>query len=143
MHDCEITLFNYREDTQQWHTTLFSRVTVHATKGSSATPQGVTNGDTVSLHIPVTCNNGTICYQNKPYMKPKAYAESETPADGFTFTPGTDFFAVGDYNEVDPIDDAEYMDGLYSCMNAEHDDVYMISSAAFFQLIPHFEIGGR
>ena len=80
---------------------------------------------------------------DKQYVGPKAYAAIKKPRNYFTFTPESDFFIVGNYYSQEPVADAEFEDGLYSAMNAAHDGVYMVSSVAFYSLIPHFEIGGR
>lgn len=80
---------------------------------------------------------------DKQYVGPKAYAAIENPRNYFTFTPESDFFIVGNYYSQEPVADAEFEDGLYSAMNAAHDGVYMVSSMAFYSLLPHFEIGGR
>lgn len=138
-----ITLFNYHANTQRWHTTVFEGADLIESKGANATQQGVTNGDTVDLLLPVSFSNGAISCNGKPYVKPKAYAASDAPADCFTFSPETDFFMVGNHHSDVPEAEADYMDGFYTAMNTEHDDVYLVTSAAFYSLIPHFEIGGR
>lgn len=84
-----------------------------------------------------------VLHADKQYAGPKAYAAIENPRNYFTFTPESDFFIVGNYYSDAPISDADFEDGLYSAMNAAHDGVYMITSAAFYSLLPHFEIGGR
>lgn len=82
-------------------------------------------------------------YSEKRYLRPKEYAAIDSPESYFTFAPETDFFIAGNYYSETPILDDDFDEGFYSAMNAEHDGVYLISSAAFYSLIPHFEIGGR
>lgn len=100
-------------------------------------------------NIIVSGNDSFIVYDDpdlhldKQYIAPKAYATVETPVNYFTFTPESDFFIVGNYYSEEPIADSGFGDGLYSAINAALDGVYMVSSAAFYSLIPHFEIGGR
>lgn len=142
MFDKTVTVFNYHENTKRWHTTLFEGVTLNGGDGAKATRQGVTNGDNVTLLLSADLVDGEISCNGKPYLKPKAYAALDDPAAAFTFCPETDFFIVGDYSSDTPLEEAEYMDGLYTEMNAEYDDVYLVTSAAFYSLIPHFEIGG-
>lgn len=79
----------------------------------------------------------------KKYTGPKAYAKLADPSEYFTFRPETDFFATGNYASEAPISDDDYENGLYSAMNDAMDGVYMITSATFYSLIPHFEIGGK
>ena len=52
---------------------------------------------------------------------------------------------MGDYTaDADSsIPDTDYDGGFYHAMNTGRDSVYAVTSAAFFPLIPHFEIGGR
>ena len=82
-------------------------------------------------------------HESRQYISPKAYAHLEAVDGRFTFTPETDFVVVGNYSSQEPIDDDEYEDGLYQAMNEAQDGVYMITSATYFSLLPHFEIGGR
>lgn len=79
----------------------------------------------------------------KKYTGPKAYAKLADPSGYFTFRPETDFFAAGNYASEVPISDDDYENGLYNAMNDAMDGVYMITSATFYSLIPHFEIGGK
>lgn len=76
------------------------------------------------------------------YAKPMLYAALEDPSKTFTFTPERDFIVLGDHWSAEPLDDTGE-EGLYSEMNNALDDVYMISSAAYYRMIPHFEIAGR
>ena len=94
------------------------------------------NGVSVSYQDPDTD-------ENRQYIGPKAYAALESPAGYFTFTPETDFIVVGNYSSNEPINDDDYTEGLYHAMNDVQDGVYMVTSATYFSLIPHFEIGGR
>ena len=140
MFDCKVTLFNYHAATKQWHTTVFDGADLLETGAKQATPQGETNGSRVELLINVKPDKS---YKAKQYVGPKAYARIDTPADCFTFTPETDFFMEGDYSITEPVSEDDYESGYYHDMNNAHDGVHMVVSAAFFPLIPHFEIGGR
>ncbi len=77
------------------------------------------------------------------YIGPKAYERLDDPRGYFTFKAETDFFVVGNYSSEAPITDNDYDEGLYHAMNDAQDGVYMITSAAYFSLLPHFEIGGK
>lgn len=79
----------------------------------------------------------------RKYIGPKAYSRLDDPRGYFTFKAETDFMVVGNYSSGDPIDDDEYDEGLYHAMNDAQDGVYMITSAAYYGLLPHFEIGGK
>ena len=97
----------------------------------------------VSSEDSFTVYSDPALHLDKQYVGPKAYAAIENPRNYFTFTPESDFFIVGNYYSKESVSDAGFEDGLYSAMNAAHDGVYMVSSVAFYSLLPHFEIGGR
>ena len=140
MYDCTITLFNYHANTKKWYTTVFDGVDLLAVDAKQATRQGETNGSSVDLLINVMPDKS---YKGKQYMGPKAYAATGTPADCFTFNSDTDFFMEGDYSTAEPVSEDDFESGYYHEMNNAHDGVHMVVSAAYFPLIPHFEIGGR
>lgn len=141
MYDCTVTLFNYHAKTNNWHTTVFGNADLLVTGAKSATPKGETNGSSVDLLINVTADKASA--DGKKYVGPKAYAATDTPDAYFTFTPETDFFMEGDYSIAEPVSEDDYESGYYHEMNNIHDGVHMVVSAAYFPLIPHFEIGGR
>ena len=59
------------------------------------------------------------------------------------FAPECDFIFAGAWPDTEPLTDDDYDEGLYHALNAERDGIYLISSAGFYGLLPHFEIGGR
>lgn len=141
MFDCKVTLFNYHAMTNKWYTTLFDGVDLHEVDAKAATQQGEKNGSSVDLLINVKPDKSTD--DGKRYVGPKAFAAIDNPAAYFTFIPETDFFMEGDYSMDEPVCEDDYESGYYHEMNNVHDGVYMVVSAAYFPLIPHFEIGGR
>ena len=98
------------------------------------------NGDTVKMLIQsdkeqqIRTTDGL-----KRYAQPNMFKGS----DEITFNLAKDFFYVGDWNDVKTVSDSDYENGLYNAMNDAYDVVYLISSCAFYSLLPHFEIGGR
>lgn len=78
-----------------------------------------------------------------PYTAPKSYAALENGNNAITFQPQTDFIVLGEHYYNNPINDDDYETGFYDYINSTLDDVYLIVSAAFYGLIPHFEIGAR
>ena len=142
MHDRTITLFNFHNG--KWYPSVISGVTVAENVASSATEQaGRTSVDAVEVSIPASHSKGIETADGfKAYVSPKAYAVCTAPKDCLTFTPLKDFIYCGVWDTA-PIDDEEYESGLYHALNEEYDGVYMISSALWLGLIPHFEVGGR
>ena len=141
MFDNTITLFNYHAKTNKWYSTKFTDVDLLEQDAKTATPKGETNGSSVDLLINVTADKSSA--DGKKYVGPKAYANVDDPEAYFTFIPETDFFMEGDYSMLEPVCEDDYESGYYHEMNTICDGVHMVVSAAYFSLIPHFEIGGR
>ena len=144
MHDATITLFNFHERTGNWYPTIFNQVSLTEAKADSATADaGIKNGDTIEAIIRTAADKShTESGVKVQYVGPKAYAALENPAGYFTFTTERDFFFVGN-STSGIVSDDDYDEGFYHAMNKEHDGVYLVQSAAFYSLIPHFEIRGR
>lgn len=144
MYGQTITLFNFHGG--KWYTTVFTDADVSAVKSGSASQHGQTNTDTVEIIIHVRRSDAGILQigdEGKCYTGAKAFAALESPNGWFTFTPEVDFIAVGDHASAEPLSDDEYEEGLYHEMNRTQDGVFMVTSAALYMLLPHFEIGGR
>ena len=144
MYDSTITLFNYHEETGKWYLSVISGVDLISNKASISGNTGVNSSDTVDIIVKCTADCVISTSEGaKSYTGPKAYAQCETPTACITFAPKKDFIYEGVWEDLTPIDDSEFESGLYNEMNNSYDGVYLISSAAFFSLLPHFEIGGR
>ena len=149
MYDSTITLFNYRKAEHAWYTTVFQGVNLIEPRGNTATTQGQANADAAEIIIHANADQSATTYGEdgseavKQYKTPKAYAALEDVAEYFTFAPEVDFIAVGNHASAEALDDDDYDEGLYQHMNDTTDGVYMVASATWFSLLPHFEIGGR
>lgn len=133
MFDREITLFNLHG--KKWYTTLFTGVQMNAVSAKTATTHGLNNGDTVEIIINLPCEG--------EYVEPKAYAALSDPAGYFTFAPGSSFIVAGNHMEDEQLEQDDYEQELYHELNTALDGVYMVTSAVYYSLIPHFEIVGR
>ena len=139
-----ITVFNYHKASGLWYPTVITNAHVLAVKASTHSTDGFNNADVVDLHITSnSAQNVETPDGSRSYIAPKDYAITPVPTEFITFTPEHDFFYVGRWDDLTPVDDDDYDEGFYHAMNKEHDGVYLISSAAYFSLIPHFELGGR
>lgn len=145
MYQNTITVFNFHEATGTWHTSVFSGVDVGVNTSSNSTKDGKNNSDTVSIIIHCTADKifTTADGTEKSYIGPKEYAKCENPTACITFKPECDFIYEGEWVDSDTLNDDDYESGLYHALNNEYNGIYMISSAAFYGLLPHFEIGGR
>ena len=144
MHDQTVTLYNYHAPTGLWYTTVLENVTLTAARSSNNTQHGTTNSDTVELSIPADGNKVVDTMQGpRQYVGPKSYAAQDTPSIYFTFWPEHDFIVSGICPLEQPVSEDDYDNGLYHEINREQDEVYMITAASFYGLIPHFEVEGR
>lgn len=139
-----VTIFNYHEKNERWYSTVFPAAHLEAAKSASPSAgAGILKGDAVEMILPVSKDKSIKVDDTvKQYIRPKEYDALDDPSGYFTFHPERDFFAVGNH-ETEPVDDDDYDEGYYHAMNTSLDEVYMVSSAAFFPLLPHFEVGGR
>lgn len=139
-----ITVFNFHEASGQWYPSVISGADLGVTRSQSATTTGMTNADTVTVLVQCAEDRSiTTADGVKRFADPKEYAKSTAPAEFITFAPECDFIFAGAWAGTESLVDDDHDSGLYHAMNEAHDGVYMITSAGFFGLLPHFEIGGR
>lgn len=144
MRDRSITLFNYHEKSATWYPNVISGVSATDVCGNSFSTQGTVNAST--FEATVYCDPGAVVKTasgRKQYISPHFYASCQEPDRYVTFAPDTDFIFDGVWPEQAPIPDAQYEEGLYNALNASHDGIYKITSAGYYALIPHFELGGK
>ena len=149
LHDGSITLFNWHERSRRWYTTLFTNVHIEDRASETAMPQSNRIGnDGVTINLPVNPDKSALVTlpggnsEVHTYMPPLRYAVQESPSGAYTLSPERDFVVLDDLYSAEPLEDRGE-EGLYSELNATRDYVFMISSRAFYRLIPHFEIAGR
>lgn len=144
MFDKVITVFNYHAKTGYWYPSVIRGADVETVDAAHAT----TSAGTVNsggVEIIVTCSSEKIVRTdagNKSYVGAKAFSKNDAPAGLITFAPECDFIYVGAWTSAAPLSDEDYDEGLYHHLNNEYDGVYMIHTVAFYDLLPHFEIGG-
>lgn len=143
-HDT-VTVFNYHESTRTWYPSVLYGGSMYTTKASNNTTQGTQNGDYVNLllHGVTVDKIVNTSAGSKKYRPPKEYASCSNPAESITFRPECDFFYVGVFGDLSPQNEDSLEESFYHIMNNKYDGVYMIQSAQFFSLLPHFEIQGR
>lgn len=145
MYRDTITLFNFCEGTGLWYPSVFSGADLGVNTSSDNTTTGKTGNDTAALLLHCTRDKlfTTADGVQKPYINPKEYAACEDPAAYITFKPECDFFYKGVWAGTEELRDENYEAGLYHAMHEKYDGVYMVNTVAFFDLLPHAEIGGR
>lgn len=159
-----ITLFNRipgkNGEPTVWIPTIIDGVHLIITKSSSWNSHGGSKSDDVKLNIRykpdgsdslISCRTSaedeTICL--KKWYEPKAWRKMSEPLNCLTFAfdenDDFDFFIEGVFEEFgSPIFDQNFeRRGFYNYMNAEYDNVFVITSVSKHSLIPHFEITAR
>lgn len=149
MYSDTITLFNRHEQTGGvvWYPTILRGVDLNVDKAAMIAKYGEQTADNAMLHIRFKRNSGEVYIGDKRYLPPKLWANQtadELPGT-LTFTGGSgfDFFIVGEWDDTAPINDNEFLDGLYNYMNKRYDFVFSINSVAQYSVIPHFEITAK
>lgn len=146
-----ITLFNRIKGSDgetYWYPTKLTGVHLVDNHSSTWNNQGGSNGSTAMVHIMYQIKGGAIYVAGKPYYTPKDYRLLDEPENAITFSFGhhddSDFFIEGEFDFDGAIsDDAHDRHGFYNYMKKVGYNVYSITSATKYNLIPHFEINGR
>ena len=139
-----ITIFNYHAASGKWFPSVIPGADLLVTKARNATTAGGNNSDTVEIIVHCTADKRVSTGNGiKSYTGSKEYARCDNPAQRITFATECDFIYAGAWPDAEPLTDDDYDEGLYHALNVERDGVYLISSASFYSLLPHFEIGGR
>lgn len=145
MFNDTITLFNFYNGV--WYRHIIPRVDIGAVDASSKT---VSAGDTRSSSVTLLINtqfDKSIQTEGgvRIYLAPKEYARLADPilSQAITFDDKHDFIVLGAVYGDDPVNDDDYESGFYDHVYSRYDNVYRIVSAAWYGLIPHYEIGAR
>jgi hypothetical protein len=117
-------------ESETWYPTVLHNVRLRETQGANVAASGIDEADSAILHV-LTTN------LVKPYKAPIEWSKSEDKTESFTLCQDKDFFVVGDVSDVVPT--SEFL----RYMKANYDGVYQITHVDKYDLIPHFEIGGR
>ena len=147
MYKDTITLFNRAgKKNYTWYATVLEGVDLNIDKGSNIKTMGADAADAAMLSIKYTKSGEEISIGEKHYLLPKKWQEVADKNSALTFADGDDFFAVGNYGEG-TYNDVDYMqdvnnNGFFDYMKQKHDLVFKITNVGFYNLIPHFEIGG-
>lgn len=150
MYDKTVTLFNRKSDRSgsTWYPTVLQNVDLNLDKASILAKYGAKSQDSASLHVRCKNVDGNKMVGEKLWMSPKEWKNQtdDTLRNTLTFAGGNDFdfFWVGEWEETEPVNDADYADGFYNYMNGKYDFVFAVSSVGGpYSLIPHFEITGK
>jgi len=146
-----VTLFNRITDAEGeilWYPTVLRGVHLIDSHASTWNNQGGASNDNAELRVMYQIKNGIIMVAGKPYYPPKEYRRLSEPHEAITFAFGhsddCDFFMEGVFDFDGAIsDDAYDRHGFYNYMNKAYDNVYSITGATKYNLIPHFSVTAR
>ena len=145
MFDRTITLYNYRKSERIWYGTVINGCTLVATESSSDSARGVGSTSSVNIHVHTKPDRTVLSASGgvKVVVPSKEYQSLATVVDEITFTPEVDFIVVDRAMENLVETDEDYENGFYHYVNNTIDNVFMVTNATWYNLIPHFVVGGR
>lgn len=114
-----------------WYPTVLTGVRLLVTKGANIAVSGTDSADTARLHI--KANN-----LPKPYLKPVEWQNTKAKEQYFTLTDGKDFFVEGD-----TLNEDTRRKGFMAYMKGKYDNCFEVTNVDSYDLIPHFEVGGK
>ncbi len=145
MFDRTITLYNFKKADGMWYGNVIEGCTLTSTDSLSNTARGMNNSGNLSIHI--HCNSDKTLKNSSGALRravpPKEYQSLHSVVNEITFTPEVDFIVADRAMNELMVSDDSFENGFYNYMNQKYDDVYMITNATWYNLIPHFVLGGR
>ena len=150
MYKDTITLFNRyttKDRKVYWYPTILHGVNLNIDKASIIAKYGSNSQDNAVLNVKYHSGDDTVMVGDKQWLSPKEWKKQSEDllSRSITFATGKeefDFFYAGEWESEEPIADDDY-NGFYSHMNKMYDEVFCITSAAKFSVIPHFEVVGK
>ena len=129
---------------EYWYPHVIHNVDVGFTTSQNASSVGDKNLDTFEVLINCRPDKKIITAQGEQiYVPPKQYAALLSPVGYITFDCNSTFVYVGAWEDNTPLSADDFDSGVYHYFRETYDSVYKIHSAAFFSLIPHFELNGK
>ena len=153
MYSDTVTVFNRYVDSFKntvWYPSVIKGVNLNIDKAAIVAKYGAESKDNAVLNIHYQAVDRQIFIDGKPYLPPKEWDRqtNDKLTETITFASGSsdefDFFMLGEYPTVEPIQDSDFdiNNGFYNYVNDEYDFVFAITSVAQYSAIPHFEIMG-
>lgn len=127
-----------------WYPHVIKNTDVGITNSQNASTFGDKNLDTFEVLINCTKDKVITTTQGDvTYLPPKKFAALESPAGYITFDSDSTFIYADEYKDTVPLNTDDFDSGLYQHFKNIYDGVYKLHSAAFYSLIPHFELSGK
>lgn len=128
-----VTIYNKMEKGYEeiYYPTVLNGVRLLTGKASSLGEKGVVENDNAMLSIKNTPE------LEKPYLTEKNWKKADDRENYFTLKEG-DFFVEGNTEKENT-----GIENFFEHMKAAYDNVFRITKVQQYELIPHFEVGGR
>ena len=142
MYNDTVTVFTLHGE--YWYPHVIVNADVGFVTAQNPSSTGDQNLD--SFEVLINCNSAKEIVTRagtEVYLPPKQYAALAEQNGHITFDSDTSFVYVGEWNSNEPLSVEEFDSGLYHYFKEHYDGVYKINSAAYYSLIPHFELKGK
>jgi hypothetical protein len=143
-----ITIFNRYDATAtetRYYATVLDSVTLQVDKAAAVSESGLKDADAMWCSIPYANMGNHIEINNILHLSPKEWAAQtgDEMERSITFDEGRDILLEGIWDGPRVVNEADYERvGFLGYLRNRFDGVYLINSAARYDLIPHFELGG-
>lgn len=162
LYNDTVTIFNLAEssDGDSWYPTVIYGVHLQVDTAANLTERGPDSADSVSLHIRFKKSGDETLVSGVPsssdeedgeteigtvkYLSPLSWSGESDKTGILTFRKDKDFIYCGEWGGESPVQDEDYgKKGFFDYMKRNEDDVYLITNVGKYNLLPHFEIGGK
>lgn len=150
LDNASCTIFNrydLSDGTIMYYATIIQNCHFIVDKAAAQAKTGLEDADELFVSFDYqTDSSGTVLVDGKPYLGAKSWSRlvNDDLPNYVTMREGNDIVMRGEWDGEQTISSSDYgRNGFYDWLRNSRDDVYLISSVGKYDLIPHFEIGGR
>ena len=148
MHDQVVTIFNRfdAQDDTLYYASVIENVNLRVDKKAAISKSGLKDADAMWCSIRYYKDSNGIEIDGKKHLSPIEWKRqvSDEREQSLTFAEGLDILLDGAWDGPAVISDSDYRAiGFLSWLRKNYDGVYLINSAARYDVIPHFELGGN
>ncbi len=144
-----ITVFNRYDaaaNEVRYYATIIHGATLQVDKAAAVSTSGLKDADSMWCSIPYENHTEYCTVNGHLHLSPKEWAAQigDAMEQSVTFDEGRDILLDGEWIGSKVINDADYpRAGFLQYLRDRFDGVYLITSVARYDLIPHFELGGN
>lgn len=133
-----VTVYNKYADgvmeKETWFPTVLNNVRLLITKGANISTSGMETADSAKLFV-----RPEYLPEGKTYLEPLKWgAIPDDEKYGYVTFAADDFFVGGDTTNEDST-----QPGFFQYMKSRYDNCFRITNTDSYELIPHWEVGGK